>query len=220
MDLNEAIMARHSVRAYRDQKIEPQKRAVLTKKIEALNRAYDLHMQYMDDAGAVFTGLASRFTGWSGVPSYIAMVGRDRDNLDEVCGYAGEQLVLFAQQLGLNTCWAGIFRRRQVQAQIGQDERLVLVIAIGYGVTGGRVRGSKPVEDVAPVGDMPGWFRKGVEAALLAPTAINQQKFVFSLDGDKPDVKVSGKGPFVKLDLGIVKYHFEIGSGRKLFDAC
>ena len=217
MDLNEAISSRHSVRAYQDKKIDAAIREKLTEKIEALNSAFDLHMQYIDDAGAVFTGLASRFTGWSGVPSYIAMIGRGRDDLDEACGYAGEQLVLFAQQLGLNTCWAGIFRRRQVRARIAPGERLVLVIAVGYGVNGGHPRKSKSVEDVAPVKDMPDWFRRGVEAALLAPTAINQQKFIFSLDGDRPDVKVSGKGPFVDLDLGIVKYHFEIGSGRKLF---
>ena len=32
---------------------------------------------------------------------------------------------------------------------------------------------------------MPDWFREGVVAALLAPTAVNQQKFFISRDGDE-----------------------------------
>lgn len=31
---------------------------------------------------------------------------------------------------------------------------------------------------------MPDWFRKGVEAALLAPMAMNRQKLFFALAGD------------------------------------
>jgi hypothetical protein len=69
---------------------------------------------------------------------------------------------------------------------------------------------------VTDVKEMPGWFKEGIEAALLAPTAVNQQKFTFTLDGDTPSVSVSANGPFVKLDLGIVKYHFELGSGKKI----
>ena len=50
-----------------------------------------------------------------------------------------------------------------------------------------------------------------MEAALLAPTAINQQKFHFTLDGDTVRAK-AGLGPCAKIDLGIVKCHFEIGA--------
>lgn len=124
--------------------------------------------------------------------------------------------MLEAQKLGLNTCWAGIFSRRQVSADIREGERLVLVIAIGYGVNGGYERSSKTVSEVTDSADMPPWFKAGVEAALLAPTAVNQKKFVFSLEGGEPTVRVSANGPFVKLDLGIVKRHFEIGSGRRI----
>ena len=63
---------------------------------------------------------------------------------------------------------------------------------------------------------MPDWFRSGVEAALKAPTAMNQQKFAFGVKGGEPVAKVKGMGPYTKVDLGIVSYHFEIGSGRKL----
>ena len=62
----------------------------------------------------------------------------------------------------------------------------------------------------------PEWFQKGVEAALLAPTAMNQQKFLFRLDKNMVSVK-AGFGLYTKIDMGIVKYHFEIGAGKENF---
>lgn len=212
----QAIRERHSVRAYQDKPIEPGKLQELRGSIDRLNKQNDLHIQLIEGARGVFSGLASKLSGWSGVEAYIAMVGRRRDGLDELCGYVGEQLVLQAQKMGLNTCWAGIFKRKNVTAVIDQGEKLVLVIALGYGKDSGRPHRSKTIEEVTDVRDMPSWFKEGIEAALLAPTAINQQKFFFTLDGDTPKVSVSANGPFVRLDLGIVKYHFELGSGRKI----
>lgn len=213
----QAIQERHSVRSYQNRPIEADKAQALKAYLDELNAAYDLHMQYIEPAGTVFSSFASKFTGFKGVPAYIAMVGRRRENFDELCGYVGEHAVLFAQKLGLNTCWAGIFRRKSVTADIGEGEKLMLVIAVGYGVNQGHRRRPKKFEEVTDVKGAPDWFCRGIEAALLAPTAINQQKFFFTLDGDRPSAAVSANGPFVRLDLGIVKYHFEVGSGRKLF---
>ena len=214
----EAITLRHSVRVYKRVRIEPEKLAVLKDEIDRLNSKYHLNMQLIEDAGGVFGGLPAKFTGFKNIPSYIALVGRRREQLDELCGYCGERLVLLAQKLDLNTCWAGMFKRREVKAEIGENERLVLVIAVGYGADEGHSRRSKPVEFVTDIKeeDMPEWFRCGVTAALLAPTAMNQQKFIFSLDGDRPILKVSANGPFVKVDLGIVKYHFETVTGKRV----
>ena len=87
------------------------------------------------------------------------------------------------------------------------------MIAVGYGVNNGVPHKSKPIERVMqPEGTPPDWFSAGVEAALLAPTAMNQQKFVFSLKEDRVSVK-PGLGFYSKVDLGIVKYHFELGAG-------
>lgn len=70
----------------------------------------------------------------------------------------------------------------------------------------------------------PSWFRKGVEAALLAPTAVNQQKFSFEyvgMSGNRPQVRAN-KGfsmiGYTQIDLGIAKYHFEIGAGMDNFE--
>ena len=213
----QAIRARHSVRKYLDKPIEPKTLLLLQEQIDRVNAEFGLHVQYIPEENGVFSGIASKVCGWSGVPGYIAMVGTADDDLDELCGYAGERLVLYVQTVGLNSCWAGIFRRKNCTAVIREGEKLALVIAVGYGVNSGHPRRSKRIEDVTDVKDMPAWFKDGVEAALLAPTARNQQKFFFTLDGDRPVARVTGSAPFSKLDLGIVKYHFELASGRKIY---
>ena len=53
---------------------------------------------------------------------------------------------------------------------------------------------------------------------MLAPTAMNQQKFVFYLSGKNTVTARAGAGFYTKIDLGIVKYHFEIGAGHENFN--
>ncbi len=61
--------------------------------------------------------------------------------------------------------------------KIKKNEKMQLMIAIGYGKTKDVGHKSKTYEPVAKViGDAPQWFIDGVDAALLAPTALNQQK--------------------------------------------
>ena len=120
--------------------------------------------------------------------------------------------------MGLNTCWAALtFNKGNVEKIIPVIEKLVLVIAIGYGENQGKAHKSRSLESVmATKGQMPDWFRKGAEAALLAPTAMNQQKFKMGIKDGSPVIRISGKGLYSKIDLGIVKYHFEVASGHKV----
>ena len=141
------------------------------------------------------------------------MIGSKGPTLDEKCGYYGERLVLLAQQLGLNTCWVAMtYSKIKTAFEVRSGEKLCIVIAIGYGQTQGVPHKSKAFGEVAQ-GDAPDWFQKGVEAALLAPTAMNQQKFMFTQKDNRVSVK-AGMGFYAKIDLGIVKYHFEAGAGK------
>ena len=149
------------------------------------------------------------------VRNYIALVGKKSDQLSEQCGYYGEKLVLFAQTLGLRTCWVGAsYRKRKAAFQLEDSEKCCLVIAIGYGAEDGVPHHSKSLESVIRIKDeMPHWFEKGVQAALLAPTAVNQQKFLFTLVNDHTVRAGAGWGLYTEVDLGIVKYHFELAAG-------
>ncbi len=155
---------------------------------------------------------------FSGVTDYIALIGKKSDDLDELCGYYGERLVLKAQSIGLNSCWVAMTYKKIPEAfSVEKGEKLTVVISLGYGRTQGVPHVSKPYNAVAvdKSGTAPAWFKDGVEAALLAPTAMNQQKFTFEYkDGEV--VAKAGLGFYSKIDLGIAKYHFELASGKKL----
>jgi nitroreductase len=162
---------------------------------------------------------------FSGVKNYFVMVGKKGDGLDERVGYYGEQLVLLSQTLGLNTCWVGLSYRKVPEAyNVGKDEKLACMIALGYGETQGVSHKIKTVEQVSNASDLtPAWFKRGVEAALLAPTAVNQQKFSFEyvgMNNNRHQVRAK-KGismiGYTQMDLGIAKLHFEIGAGKENF---
>ncbi|MBR2109176.1 MAG: nitroreductase family protein [Ruminococcus sp.] len=216
MDLLQAIYERHSVRVFNDKPLDDVLASALVRLITTYNAESGLHMQLIQNERKAFSGLKARYGKFKGVKNYIALIGRKGADLEEMCGYFGEMLVLEAQALGLKTCWVGgTYRKVPKSMMIEKGEKLVAVIAVGYSDEDGVQHKSKEFNEVSKtIGAMPEWYTKGVEAALLAPTAINQQKFVFELISDEKVRVTAGFGPFSKVDLGIVKCHFEIASGK------
>lgn len=225
MTIQEAIEARHSVRAYKDQPLAEDFVRQLEEQITRLNDENELHIQLIKNEHKAFQGTLARYGKFRGVGNYIVMAGRKSNDLDERVGYCGEHLVLLAQTLGLNTCWVGMsYSKIPGTFALAEDEKIACYIAIGYGDTQGVGHKIKSVEQVSNASDVtPSWFRKGVEAALLAPTAVNQQKFFFEYLGMEYNRnKVLAKRGmsligYTQMDLGIAKYHFEIGAGKENF---
>ena len=216
-ELKEAIEARHSVRRYKPEYLSAEDESKLIRKIEEINQESGLSVQFVDGRDTSIPQMQRLvFKRFGGAINYIVMAGKKNDNLEEKCGYYGEMLVLFAQLIGLNTCWIGMFKQNNDQIYLGADEKAVIVIAVGYGLDNGQSRRSKSYEEVTKNGqDAPEWFRKGVEAALLAPTARNQQKFCFEYRDGKA-IATTAPGPFTAVDLGIAKCHFELASGQSM----
>lgn len=213
MEIIELMKERHSVRQYTDKKIEKEKREVLNALIAKINQKAGLHIQIIYDEPKCFNSMMAHYGKFDGVNNYIALV-REKSKSDESLGYYGEQIVLKAQELGLNTCWVAMTHGKS-KAQIDKGEKLVCLISLGYGKTAGAAHKSKKLSEVCNYKkDMPEWFLPGMEAALLAPTAMNRQKFYFELLPDNSIKITCGKGLYTKLDLGIVKYHFEVVSGK------
>ena len=213
MTLYEAIFERHSVRKYKDTPIEPEKAAVLQEKIDEINQKTGLDISLCLDEPEAFMANKPSYGSFAGCRNYFVLAaGKGRD---EDIGYYGEELVLLSQTLGLNTCWVALtFEKNKVPAKLKEGEKIYDVIALGYGQSQGVPHKSKPAEKLYRAkGDVPEWFKKGMEAAALAPTAINQQRFIISYDNGKVSAKAL-LGPCSKTDLGIVKYHFELGAGK------
>lgn len=218
MNEMEAMRQRHSVRSYLDKPLPAELEADLRREILRCNEESGLHIQLVTNESKAFSGRLAHYGKFSGAANYLALVGKKGPKLEEKCGYYGEKLVLWMQRQGLNTCWVALTYEKIPGAfTLDAGEKLCLVIALGYGKNQGVPHRSKTPEAVADwVEPVPKWFLAGVEAALLAPTAMNQQKFRFIRDGNQVTAR-AGIGPYAKIDLGIAKYHFELGAGKENF---
>lgn len=224
MTLLEAIDARHSVRHYISKPLSQDIIDAIQAEIDACNREGNLHIQLVLNERKGFSGMMA-YGSFSGVENYIVMAGHRSEDLDERIGYFGEQIVLLAQQLGLGTCWAGLsYRKVKGTYTLAPDEKLACMISLGYPDDAGRKHKRKSVADVSNVSSVtPLWFERGVQAALKAPTAVNQQKFYFEYVGEQDGVslvrarRLFSVVGYTKMDLGIVKLHFEIGAGKENF---
>jgi len=226
MTIHEAIEARHSVRAYKKQPLTEDIVKKLEAKIVELNNEGHLHMQLVLNEPKAFLGTIAKYGRFRNVCNYVVVAGKKADDLDERVGYYGEHLVLFAQMLGLNTCWVGLsYSKVPGTYELAEGEKIACYIAIGYGETQGSGHKVKSVGQVSNASDAtPSWFRQGVEAALLAPTSVNQQKFSFEYVGTKGSRHLvrANRGfsifGYTHMDLGIAKCHFELGAGKDKFE--
>ena len=220
MTLLEAIDHRHSIRCYIDKPLAPEDKEKIAAKAEELNKESGLSMSIMFDEPKAF----EKSTGFLFTKNYVLMTGpvsMGKRELQEAVGYYGEKLVLWAETEGFGTCWVKASYKKQTELyNIPEGHELVCVIAIGYPAFPGKPHQNRLIDDVIRAQrGMPQWYIDGAYAALAAPTALNQQMFYFVWKGEnrcqaKPNMKI---WPNVYIDLGIVKYHFEIGAGAENF---
>lgn len=212
MDILEIMKARHSVRQYKNQVIESTKRAEINARIKEVNAESKLSIQVFYDEPKCFDSFMAHYGKFENVRNYIAVVGNK--NEQEKAGYYGEKIVLKCQELGLNTCWVAMTHGKS-KAEIRKGQKLLIIISLGYGETQGVPHKGKSIEELGKADRNPEWFNKGMEAVCLAPTAINQQKFLFELKNGIVTAKNLG-GFYSKIDLGIAKYHFEAVTGHEV----
>ena len=212
MDIIQAMEERHSVRQYKTDRIPEDIITRLNGEIDRINAESGLSVRLVLDEPTAFRSMMTRMTGFKNAVNYFAMIGPDDDSLYYKAGYYGEQLVLLAQQLGLNTCWAMLCGKKACRKDMNDGMRMAIGIAVGYGETQGVPHKDRPVEQVADLKDAPDWFIQGVRCAMLAPTGMNKQAFRIEREGNKVRI-TGGSSSLAKIDLGIVRYHFETGAG-------
>ena len=219
MDVLELMKERHSVRQYRDCEIEEDKRSMIDAYISELNEKSGLHMIAVYDEAECFNSRLAHYGRFENVKNYIVIAGKKDEDSDEKAGYYGELAVLKLQELGLRTCWVALTHGKS-RAVLNEDEKEIIIISVGYGKTDGVAHRNKPLSRLSNLNDdSPDWFKRGVEGAMLAPTAVNQQRFRLLLaDKDKVKMQLPRFGSLVKLDAGIVKCHFDLAAGRENFE--
>ncbi len=212
MDMLDLMRVRHSVRQYKNQPIEPAKRDKINSFIKDINEESKLSIQAIYDEPKCFDSFMAHYGKFQNVKNYIAIVGTKNDQ--EKAGYYGEKLVLKCQELGLNTCWVAMTHGKS-KAEIKRGQKLLIIIALGYGETQGVMHKSKSISELSRADEVTEWFENGMEAVKLAPTAVNQQKFLFELKNGTVTAKNLG-GFYSQIDLGIAKYHFEAVTGHEV----
>ena len=147
----------------------------------------------------------------------VEMRGARRTAVDEAIGYWGQKIVLAAQDMGLNTCWCALCSRKKSRAVVAPGKKIRLIIAVGHGKTQGFSRKTKSVEALSSVecAKAPAWFAAAMEAAQLAPTAMNNQNFKITLLSDGKTVHIDAPQSGLNvIDEGIVRCNFEIAANE------
>lgn len=219
MTLNEAAEIRHTVRKYTDKKLPDGIIEKLNKKIGDNNQKYGTSIKLITENTDALSA-AVKLIMAKGVRNYIVLAGKDAPDTNEKLGYCGTDIMLYSQTLGLNSWWiGGTFSRSGVRKNTPEAEKIIGIIAVGYGEVQGIPHKSKSPEEVSKYdGVAPQWFTNGVKTALLAPTALNKQAFFIKGSGSNVTITYSGGNIFADTDLGIVKYHFELGAGKENFE--
>jgi len=187
-----------------------------------------------EPAQDVFKGIAGSYGKIKGATAFIAFIGdMDHPFVQEEVGYTGEGVILEATALGLNTCWvAGFFRPEVVASliEIKNNERVLAVTPVGYarkfesweerlmtgfGRTHTRLSLSRTVSGL-PRENWPDWAKASLEAARLAPSAVNRQPWGLKVEDDGITVFIRTGGPEFniskRLDCGIAMLHIEVAA--------
>lgn len=181
----DAIKVRHKVCKYLDKALEPAVMDKLKARIALMNDRMGLNMEFLTDAENCLWGFMKLFIA-RGVRNFLILSAPDTPDAGEKLGYAGMDIALYAQTLGLNSWWIGETYHQKKVFQPCDGQKCMGVIVLGYGATQDVQHKSKTPADVSLYeGDAPAWFSKGVEAALLAPTAMNKQQFFIHGKGDE-----------------------------------
>jgi len=215
MTIKEAIVLRHTVRKYLDKPLPQSVIEKLNKRIKENNEKYDIQMRLVINDNNAVWGMMRMFVA-KNVKNYLVLAGPGRPDVETDLGFAGIDVALYAQTIGLNSWWIGeTYHGRHV---CQKDVVTKGIVVVGYGMEQGKPHKSKTMAEVSRYeGVTPGWFTEGVTAALYAPTAMNRQNFMIT--GKDRNVHIEyAESRWAKTDLGIVKYHFELGAGKEKFN--
>lgn len=228
LTMKEAIDVRRSRRRYTGAPLDPESVRILEECIRKINEESGLFIQLIQHSPETF---AKSYCGIKGTDSFFAIVGREEEpHLLEKVGYYGEKIVLEATRLGLGTCWISVtYDKDKCPCVIGAGQKLVMVIAVGeiaedshpddeFGQQINR-RNSRPIEYLYTAdGEPPAWFIEGMQAVAKAPSNLNTQPVRFFYSPAKVIAYVDGVPANQNVDMGIAELHFEIASGKKIFD--
>lgn len=225
----EAIEQRISCRAYDEAALSAEEQETIQKLIQSICAESGLHFLFCDDTvPGQKVKMSNMFSG--SIHNFAALYAKDDPLEAEKLGYYGQKLMMELTKMGLGTCWvASTYDAASISLPAPEGELLWDIMPFGHPAkkmpvkqrtvrTGLRQRDRKLsefVESDLPFDELPDWIRKGAEAILLGPSAVNEQAINLVWKDNtltayiyKEDRKV------VYNDLGIAKYMFVLGAAE------
>ena len=142
-------------------------------------------------------------------PQLIAVYSEEKEGYLENIGFLFQQMDLYLQTLGLGVCWLGMGKMNPKTTTEVAGMKFVIMLAFGH-PKGDQLRYDlksfkrKPMEKITDTSD------PSLEAARLAPSAVNSQPWYFTHGGDRIHVYCSKKGS--RLDAGIALAHLYVAN--------
>lgn len=224
----DAIKARTSRRDYTGVPLGADQAAAIRRLISDINAESGLRFNLLEDVNKFFAGFKASYGMLRNVTSAVALIGnKELPHVETLVGYYGEFLVLECVNLNLGTCWVGGTYDKEVlkkSLSLMDNEELFLVFTVGD------VDVKKSLKEIAisSIGKtkqtfaellrekedpLPLWVSSGIEAARLAPSAMNKKPVGYSyVDQTLKAYITKPNHPYKDVDLGISLAHFELGA--------
>ena len=172
--MNETIRKRKSIRKYDPAALDAVTLDKIQAQIEKVKPLYP-NIRYSIE-------IVNKTKGMFGIkaPHYLIFGSEEKDGAYENIGFIGQQLDLFFSETGLGSCWLGASKPEEKE-----ESALPFVICIAFG---------KPAESLhrdisefkrKPLTEISEGTDERLEAARLAPSAVNAQNWYFSVENGK-----------------------------------
>jgi len=232
MNIENAIYRRKSIRKYKNSSISEEDFDFINKLIKEVPRLYpkiEMNIELIKD-GEKIQDITKGIVGSYGkieAPHYLVITSEEKSGYLENIGYTLEEIVLELADRGIGTCWIGGFIKKNLLKDvmtIKENHKPVIVISFGYpeneqelDVKESSSFKRKKLEEVIyePFEDK--WV-KIFDKVRVAPSAVNLQPWVFTMEGDTKIEAFAKTGNlitkklmhFSDLDVGIAIKHLEL----------
>jgi len=228
------LRQRQSIRSFSEKPIPEDLVKKLMAEITDINtHRAGLHFSLVTDDSRPFEGFSASYGMLRGVRNFVAcIVDSTVRNVWIEAGYAAQQFVMFAVELGLGTCYVGgTFKRDAVNLQMRAGWKLPFVVAFGYPEEKEGMISKFAVkflhrkktsyidfladrsESALHFVNQNEWMKSGLEGLDSAPSSINRRPVRIAIENNTVKAYVEKPSADMLIDLGIGLWNFESASG-------